>query len=81
MFFRIFFFFFQFPRRAFDVPDTVRWDVLLDELHWFWIKNCRDSGSAQKEPRGLDEDARRYLTVKLLGKIEFFIRFLALKMQ
>ena len=58
----------QSNRRPFEVPDTVRWDVLLDELHWFWIKNCKDTGSGQREARGLDEEARRYLSLKLLGE-------------
>ena len=53
--------------QLFDVPDSVRWSDFLDALDGFWKKSCGDGSGSQREGFGLDEDAKRFLTLKLLG--------------
>uniref|UniRef100_H2Z5N2 STAT transcription factor protein interaction domain-containing protein n=1 Tax=Ciona savignyi TaxID=51511 RepID=H2Z5N2_CIOSA len=55
-------------RRPFEVPDSVPWNWILDGLNCLWKKECeKDPGGATSEGIGLTHEAKKYLTVKLLG--------------
>lgn len=56
----------------FDVPDSVRWEDFLEALDFFWKKQCGDGSGSQREGFGLDDDAKRFLTLKLLGAYTVF---------
>uniref|UniRef100_F6PPL2 Signal transducer and activator of transcription n=1 Tax=Ciona intestinalis TaxID=7719 RepID=F6PPL2_CIOIN len=54
-------------RRPFEVPDSVPWNWILDGLNCLWKKECEKEPGSASEGIGLTHEAKKYLTVKLLG--------------